>query len=368
VVGLLAVCVVFWAAPGRAAERTVRVTIVADSADAGGLEAVFTELLARLRVSLEVKRAPALDSTAFSPPATPTPELLALVWVDLTKPNAATLYLLDVGTDRVLLRKIRREPDGTELVQEELGHILQTSIEGLLAGEPVGVPRQEILPLLDAATPRESAAPKPPERAEPLAKPAAPGSAEAAPAPGNAPAARGLRAHAMLLYSAGLLADDTPISHGPELGLLVRTAGGLETALWLSVQWRLPVEITTGPVSVHYSQFSPRALIIGKLVGNAERALRFGVGGGFDVVRIETTAEPDSPVEVAAPMTRFYPIGRSALLFDWRISGGLRLVTALGADIDVSNTRYVFVTRPQQRLLLEPYAVRPALALGIATP
>jgi hypothetical protein len=368
VVGILGVCVLLWAAPSRAADRTVRVTIVAEAADTSGLEAVFAELLARLPVSLEVTHARALDSTAFTPPAAAPAELLALVWVDLTKPTAATLYLLDVDTDRVLLRKVRREPDRSELVQEELGHILQSSVEGLLAGEPVGVPRQEILPLLDAAPASGTAgSPRHPEPAQP-AKPVAPASGEAVSAPANTPVPGGLRAQAMLLYSAGLLAPQLPISHGPELGVLARAGGHLETGVWLGLQWRLPVDVSTGPVTLRYSQLAPRALVIAKLTGNDERTLRFALGGGIDVVRVETRADPDANIGVAAPETSFFAIARAALLFDWRLSGALQLIAALDLDADASDTRYVFSARRGQRVLLEPYPVRPALALGIATP
>jgi hypothetical protein len=367
VVAILGVCVLLWATPSRAADRTVRVTIAAEAADTSGLEAVFAELLARLRVSLEVTHARALDSTAFAPPAAAPAELLALVWVDLTKPTAATLYLLDVDTDRVLLRKVRREPDRSELVQEELGHILQTSIEGLLAGEPVGVPRQEILPLLNAAPPAPAESPRHSEPARP-AKPSAAAGAEAVSAPTNAPVAGALRAHAMLLYSAVLLAPQAPVLHGPELGVFARMDGRLEAGVWLGLQWRLPVDVSTGPVTLSYSELAPRALVIAKLSGNDVRTLRFGLGGGVDVVSVETRADPEANVGVAAPKTSFFAIGRAALLFEWRLSGALQLVAALDVDADASDTRYLFTARQGQRVLLDPYPVRPGFALGIATP
>ncbi|HET9957958.1 MAG TPA: hypothetical protein VFQ61_25850 [Polyangiaceae bacterium] len=377
---LFGVCGLLWVAPSRGAERTVRVTIAAPPAEASGLEAVFAELLARLHVSIQATNERVLDAAAIAAPKKPTPELLAHVWVDLTRRGAATLYLLDVATDRLLVRKIRRDPGGGELVQEELGHILQTSVEGLLAGELVGVPRHEILPLLEPpaqpSTRTENESPASatgsvasPTRAESSLRRDRRASLADAPASrGDGPASRMLGGHAVLLYGAALFGPDVPIVHGPTLGAFAHTGGKLELGLWLSLQLRLPVEASNGPVSARFSQLSPRALFGLRLVGDAERALRFGIGGGVDLVRVETHSQPEADVRVVDPATRAFAIGRAGLLFDWRFSGALRFVGELDVDIDSSATRYVYLSRTGERVLLEPYVLRPALALGVATP
>ncbi|MFZ5891949.1 MAG: hypothetical protein ACOY0T_12915 [Myxococcota bacterium] len=363
VLAVLGCCVVLFAAPLRAeTEREVRVMIAADSANARDLKAVFVELLTRLHVSLVVTRVAAIEPAAIASPGATENGVLTRVWVDLTKPGAAILYLLDVRSDRVLVRKVRRTPDGAELVREELGHILQTSVEGLLAGETVGVPRQEILPLLEPDTKStEPAKPAPIEHA-----PTAPVEAERS-SP-NAPGHGWLRGRATLLYAAGLLASEATFTHGPELGFFALANGHIEPGLWLSLQWRLPVQVAEGPVSARFSQFAPRGLFTAKLVGNSERALRLGIGAGADVVRVETSLNADAEVDILAPRTHVFAIARAAFLLDWRLSGALRLVGALTIDADGSGARYVFSTRAGERALLEPYALRPALALGIAVP
>ena len=45
----------------------------------------------------------------------------------------------------MLVREVAGDANNPELVREELGHILQTAVEGLKAGEQVGAPRSDVL-------------------------------------------------------------------------------------------------------------------------------------------------------------------------------------------------------------------------------
>ena len=54
--------------------------------------------------------------------------------MDLRAPARGVLWIVDPAHDRVLVRELDRSRGREELSREELGHILETSTEGLLAG------------------------------------------------------------------------------------------------------------------------------------------------------------------------------------------------------------------------------------------
>jgi hypothetical protein len=348
-----------WAGDEAAPAAVVELGIAAgDEAEGAALAQVARELLGRLsvevrtellaRVDLAAVVAPPRAGVAAEPP-------LARVWIDWRAPGRATLYLVDARHDRVLVREVERPAGGEELAREELGHILETACEGLLAGGEVGEPRAGVAPKL----------------VPPVPPPAAAVVAAAAAAP---PAAGPPRLRVAVLYEAAALAPEVTLTHGPQAAVFVALGGRREPramrwGLWGTAQLRLPVRAADGAgAGVELQTGALRALLALERALSARATGRAGLGVGVDVARARPEAPPDAAVLDAA-FTRAFAVGRAALELDVRLSPRTWLVAALAADVDVTGQRYTFTRGGGgDDVVLRPWVVRPAAALGLAFP
>jgi hypothetical protein len=347
-----------WAAegapPAPAGEVALEVA-AADARDSDALAQVARELLGRLGLEVRAQLVARVDLAAVvAPPrAGSTPEpLLARVWVDWRTPGRATLYLLDTRRDRVLVRQVERPTGGEELAREELGHILETACEGLLAGSEVGEPRAGVAPRLLPPSPATTVV------------------AEAAPPPATGPP----RAQVALLYEAGALGGGATYTHGPEASLFValgaRRPVPWRWGLWSTAQLRLPVHATddTG-AGVDLEAGALRVLLALEHAWTERATGRAGVGVGVDVVRARPEAQAPDVAVLNPAFTRSFAIGRAALAVDLRLARRTWLVASVAADVDVTGQRYAFARGGGgQELVLKPWIVRPAAALGLAFP
>jgi hypothetical protein len=349
-----------WAAEGPASEVAAPTSEVAlaiaaeDARDSDALARVARELLGRLGLEVRAERVARVELAAvFAPPrAGVAPEpLLARVWVDWRTPGRATLYLLDGRRDRVLVRQVERPAGGEELAREELGHILETACEGLLAGSEVGEPRAGVAPRLLPPSPPTTVV------------------AEAAPPPASGPA----RVQVALLYEAAAFGGGA-LAHGPEASLFValgaRRPVPWRMGLWATAQLRLPVRATDDAgAGVALEAGALRALLALEHAWTERATGRAGVGVGVDVVRARPEAAPPDVAVLNPAFTRSFAVARAALAVDLRLARRTWLVAALAADIDVTGQRYAFSRGGGgEELVLKPWIVRPAAALGLAFP
>jgi hypothetical protein len=339
--------------PARAAPEVVLEVAAAQAADSEAIAQVARELLGRLSVQVRAAQVRKIDLAAIATaPVAPPPGAtggdapLARVWIDWMTPGRATLYLLDARRDRLLVRQVERPAGGEELAREELGHILETACEGLLAGSEVGVPRAGVVPLLVPPAPR-------------------PPVAVTSPPPAPEPA----RWQLAVLYEAATLAPQARLTHGPMLSLLASTrAAGPRLGLWGTAQLRLPVRADDETVGVSLQTGALRLLAAYEHPLSERAAVRVGVGGGADVVRATPEAPMPDRAVLESPRTMAFPVGRAALGLQLQLSRYVGLVGALAADVDVTGQRYVFRRASGEAAVLTPWLVRPAAALGLAFP
>jgi hypothetical protein len=346
-----------WAADGATPAGEVVLEIAAaDARDSDALAQVARELLGRLSIEVRASLVARVDLAAVvAPPRAPgaADAPLARVWIDWRLSGRATLYLLDTRRDRVLVRQVERPAGGEELAREELGHILETACEGLLAGSEVGVPRAGVAPLLMPPPPRAPAA-----------------VAESAPAAEGGPS----RVQVALLYEAAALAPEAPLTHGPEasvfVGLGARRARGWRWGLWSTAQLRAPVRaVDASGVGVDLESGALRAFLALERPLSERATARAGVGGGVDVVRARPEAATPDLAILEPAFTRSFAVGRAALAVDLRLSARTWLVATLAADVDATGQRYAFSrSGGGQELVLRPWVVRPAAAVGLAFP
>jgi hypothetical protein len=333
------------AAPTRAkadagAPREVELVIAADARGANELELVARELLGRLAVKVEVARVDAIDLREVASPPRSARPWLARVWVDLHDPSRATLYLHDPAHDRLFVRQVARTAGGEELAREELGHILETCAEGLLSGANVGLPRGEVAPLLS----REKEEPAPP----PL------------------PRTRAWNVGAY--YEGAAFSSQARLTHGPVLAAAVRAPlGGLALGAWVTWQYRFPVEIDTPTIGARWATNALRALATLELASSTATTWRFGLGGGFDVVRVEPKSN-DGRFVLEPGTTLIFGLVRAAVGVHVRVGAWTSVGAALAADVDPSATSYVVAARDGDRVVLRPWPVRPSILVGVDVP
>jgi hypothetical protein len=340
--------------PARAAgERgsTLLLSVAAPAGEAERLEQVTRELLARLDVQVELRPVARVDVAEVRRALGPGQRYFARVWIELAKSGNARLYLEHGASDRVLVRDVAGDADNPELVREELGHILQTAVEGLKAGEEVGAPRgdalKEVAPEAETATtrpdrpapqPTRAAAPKPSERARPLAF--------------------GPR------YEVSWLGDGARFEDGPGAVLELARPVGFELAGY----YRRPLKVEGSPVGVRLQTLSARALVTVQVWQTDGGTVRLGAGAGADFVRVSPIAYFGRSAELADGAWRKLAVARLQASYARRAFRFLELQVSVGLDLDPSNTRYVFQQNAGERTVLEPSPLRPLLSVGGTVP
>jgi hypothetical protein len=331
------------------AKNKLLLTIAGSEPERAALTAVASELMARLGVAVDAEAAPELSLSNLRARDERDTPFLAHGFVDLTHAGRATLYLLDPARDRLLVRQLGHDQQDAELLREELAHILETSIEGLLSGAAIGEQRAHVLRELTPPT----ASPQAPPRAEKSAS---------APQLG---AGRALRVAA--LYEAGLLASKGVLAHGPEGALLLQLPGAAQFGVWFSAQYRLPIHVTASPVSARLEGGALRLLgTVGTRLSKRAQLLG-GVGAGVDLVRVQALAS-SADVTVAEPHWLSIATVRAGLALDLRVSTHISGLLALAADVDPQRTRYVLARDENDSAIFEPWLVRPSLIAGIIWP
>jgi hypothetical protein len=323
--------------PASAKERAVvQIFIAATPAERPLLEQVVRELLEPLAVEVKIAPAPRIDRQRVDSASASASGEVAIAFIDATRPGRSTLYLVDPKHDRIYERSVPRPRQGEELAREELGHILETAIEGLLVGETIGVPRKTAFPR--AARPRS-----------------------APPRPAWQPALE-----IGLSYEAQYLSHEVLLTHGPMLagGLSLRREkrrfGFLGTA-----QYRQPLHADSALVSARLEGAALRLLATAGTEIASGLELSAGLGGGADIVDVEPESRDAARVEASESRVLSYGVFRGALGVGFRASRSLWFVAWLAADVDPSGTRYVFLTRVGEQNVLTPLAVRPAVLLGL---
>lgn len=330
--------------------RSVHVRIAAADEERVQLERVLLELMQRLSVELEVTdagvRAPA--GAAY----------VARAFIDLRDSSEAALYVHDPARDRVLERRVTRTQGGQELLREELGHMVLAAVEALLAGADVGAPSAEVPEAAAHVVPAPSPTPAPINVPPPSVQDGEPDTEKSTPA---------WSVRGAILYEIQGLGHGPGVAHGPVIAADIGLPWSWPLGLMLSAQYRFPFEIEPDPVGMRTQTFALRALPVAQLPLSAVSALRFGLGAGADVTRIEPERSGDR-FETSARRTLVLAVGRALAGVDLRLSPVLSLRAAVAADIDLDRARYVLESDGRESTITEPWRVRPALWLGAALP
>jgi hypothetical protein len=339
------------APPAQGAERssTLLLSVAAPAFEAERLEAVVRELLGRLDMQVEMRRVDRIDVSEIRRALGPSQQYFARVWIAVSSSGRARLYLEHGASDRVLVREIDGDASNPELLREELGHILQTAVEGLKAGEEIGAPRSDALKEVEAETARAAPAPVAP----------APESDQGAePEPRDSPGSlRFGPRYEVSWLGAGHFED------GPGAVFGAARPVGFELAGY----FRRALEVEDAPVGVRLQTLAARGLVTLELWEKAPSRIRLGAGMGADFVRVSPVAH-EGTLELSDPAWRTLAMARAQASYAHRAFGFMELEVAIGVDVDLSDTSYVVQQGSGDVTVFEPWAVRPLLSLGATVP
>ncbi len=352
-------------APAAAQTRSVHVAIAGASGDADSLEALVREFMARVPVAVDYTRPSVIDATDVITPREGAAPAVARVWLDLGRGGRATVFLVDEPWERILIRHVDA-PDGfDEVTRETVGHIVRSSVEAMLAGQRIGLAREEARAALGLTAATAAAPSGEPRDAPPATTPRD----TDAPTPG----ARASRSPAPVLdlgirYEGAAWSSDAPLVHGPAATVGTSALGGSPGfGLELSGQYRFPVTIDERPAGVRLDSGALRLVGILDLAVTERLTARVAAGGGVDLVGVEariiagtdTTAEPAELTTV--------PIARLALGAGHLSKTGHGLWGALAAEMDLVNTRYVVDVEGAKATVFDPWRLRAGAYLGVTT-
>ncbi|MEA2700086.1 MAG: hypothetical protein QOI66_4357, partial [Myxococcales bacterium] len=340
------------------------VDIAARPDEAEAFEAVLRDAVSGQPVSLAPAVVARIDpgNMVRAPGSDLTRPVLGRAFIDLSDPQRATVYIVDGDWQRISVRNVTRTSN-PDVVRETVGRMVSTAVEALLAGsfaaasEPMATFQSE----LDQA--QREQAPKAPEAGPSAAVvvtrlPPAPVSARR---PTLAP-------RLGVTYEVDLYSAAQPLVHGPSLyGALALGTGRVRPALWLSGQYRFPVEEAGPPVGFRLDSTVLR-LIAGAEVHLRERlALEVGAGVGVDFIRLKARA-PAGQTDVWVAQDRSFQVGLGRLMVGlrWRTSASTAVAASFVVDIDPSGTRLVFEGARGEQDVLSLYGVRPGLALAVS--
>jgi hypothetical protein len=325
--------------------EAVEVVIAADDASAPAMRAVVVELIGRLRLPVTVALAPGVNAAEVITPRAAAEPRVARAWIDLSKPERATLYLVDSDWERILIRHVRNLPGHEELAREAVGHILETAVDALAHGARIGVTREEA-------------------RAE-IEKASAPVTPLVAPTPSAT--GPGPRLEFGAAYEAELYAQGGLVANGPVGTFYVGAPRGkLRPGGWLTLQYRLPVIVDTLPIGVRLDGVTARALAAIDFAVAPRLEVRLGAGAGVDVMHMTPRLE-GSPGTVRGNDEDFVVVvARVSGGVLWSLSANVALSLIVSCDLDPSGSRYVAVAADLLEPVLSPWSVRPALSLGLA--
>ncbi len=379
---LAAVALPAWVLPRAAfgdaaatAPHLVRVVIAGNDKDATGLVSSLSELLSRIGARLDIARVERVDifDGALS---VKTPGTFATAWVDLTDPQRATLVLVEGSSGRIVARRSVVRGAKADIATEELAHIIQASVEDLVAEAPPP-PTASIAPPPVASA---SAAPPPPAAQGASAAPPSAAATTEPPASGatqltvtgsdhDSAKVEGASRYGVdvgaFFVGRGFGGDSNVVIGGGGLGMLRLGRGALHPAIALSGAYHVPFEGSGNLVKVRASALSLRLAGAAEYEVTPRFVVSLGPELGTDVFFVTPQALTVPDDRVNGTTTDASPVLGGVLGARYAVTHGAEMFLTFGLDVDLKPHRYVVHDgHDVAEVAFLPARVRPSLSLG----
>jgi hypothetical protein len=322
-------------------------------------------LEARFPVAVRWTAVESIDVRAIVAPRAVDEGVFARVWLDLSNPERAVLFLANAGHDRFLVRVLPVSDDYGELTRESLATVVESAIDALLAGGQIGVDRGTAVREIEAQTGTPIAA-KPPAPAAPIASEAAPGAI----APRREETALQPALLITAQYRVDAVAAGPALRHGPQLGIAGSFGWGaaIDLLLGVSAQYVAPFSIDDAGRGVE--QYGGGARIAVGATGRAGGNFNWqaALGGGIDRFRVEPAVAASTGLEAAEPFSITAPVATLFANFAWRPAAWIEFGLGAGLDVALSGPHFDVQSGSARAQAISPWRVHPYGLVGIGTP
>jgi hypothetical protein len=330
----------------------VEIVATGEPASTAALEEVIRELLDRLPVQLEWTIASAIDPRDVLERREVEEDVVARVWIDLSDAERARIYVANAGSDRFLVRFVPLEHGYDEVARESLGHIIESSVDALLAGGEIGVSREAAEVEVAEAMPDRTPPPRPIEA--PVVRTAT-------------DRAEGARVSIGAAYQASALASDPLFLHGPAIFVAVGVPRGwnVRPLAWVGAQWVLPYDWSRISIGARFEGGGARAALGFETRVDPLVLFRGMIGIGIDLAWVTPWAQ--EPARARPAFLFAAPIAILGANFEIAIAGPLALAFGLSLEADLAGNHFDLQSDDgTSTAVLAPWPVRPALWLGLA--
>ena len=121
----------------------VNVVIAGNDRSFAAITKSLTEAMSFISVTAGFEKTAAIDPHSIPDKRPPPPSCFARLWVDATASLEITLYITDASAERVFVRRIGLDHGLDTVAIESLALVAQSSLEALLAGQPIGMSRDD---------------------------------------------------------------------------------------------------------------------------------------------------------------------------------------------------------------------------------
>jgi len=324
-------------------------------------------LEARFSITVRWSSTPAIDIREVVAPRPAADAVLTRVWLDMSDPQRAMLFIANAGHDRFLVRVVPVGDGYGELTRESLATVVESAVDALLAGGQIGVDRSAALRELAAQTGTVPAA----EAAEPAAP------AAAAPQPVRAPARSSSESSAIrgpwLLathYRADAIAGGPSLRHGAQLALSYAADVDYPVDLLLMVTTQLAPSFALGDGGrrVHEQGGGARAAVGATSRGTGVLGWQAALGAGVDLFRVEPAIAAESGLAGAAPFLATIPVATLFVSGSVRPAAWLDVALGVGLDADLAGHHFDLASAGERTPLITPWRIHPYALLGVGMP
>jgi hypothetical protein len=361
-----------------AAELSRRVDVVlwADDAEASALLDHVQSLLARLEVRLCVAEPQSLALADVLMPPPHVPPRLGRVFVQPAE-GRLMVYLVDGPWERVLVRDVQLPDDALdEAVRSEVGLIVYTNVEALLAGSSIGVPRRVLEAELTA---RPTAEPETEPDAQPAPAPTAQPCANDGrceldcssdpdcplPSSDAADEERGMLVRAGAAYRIRAEAGGPAHEVGLLAGLGPASDSGFNPVFSLRMEYGFSKSYRANDVSIDVALARAAATIALEVPMFDAGRFAVAVGAGAELEWI-TPNEPAPRVTLAAEESLIVPLACGEIGYAHRVVEGFSIAIGLDLIVSLIDVRHAVADATNALTVVsDPHTLRPAAWLAL---
>lgn len=330
------------AGPTTRAPRRVRVLLAASDDDARTFEPSVRELLGRLGVEVTVVRA---DVSADAPPTSATPDVVAVVVVDLRSAGGSSVVTIDGATGKALARRDLAREANAKVALDQLAHVVQATIEEVLEPSP---------PPPSPPSPPSHSSPSPPE-----------------PTPPPEPRSERRSGLALGLDAGGFLEgrsygkDAVPVMGGGATVGVAFGRGFLRPAVWASGAYHVPFDVQgASVVGVHQRVLGLRLTPTVAPLATEHILVEIGPDLGIDAFFAEPRSSEVPAGRLSGDGTTLAPVVGGVAAAHLAVGRTADLFLAATVDVDLAPPSYQTRIGGRTEEVFGAARVRPALAFG----